>query len=105
MRYPVVWHDFALDELEAIVMAVKSAFGSRTARKVLAQFRELEGLLAENPYLGTEDKDNAPFRVLHSWHNRIYYIFDNEKISILAVWPNRQDDSRVPDLLFHRKDF
>lgn len=105
MKYVVLWHTKASEEVANIVISVRSSLGPNAAKKVIAKFREIDNLLSNNPYLGTEDKDNPPFRVLHSWHNRVYYIFDNETINIIAVWDNRQDDTRIPDMLARRKDY
>ena len=102
MKYKVIWHPDSREEVANVVLTVKNTFGPITAKRVIAKFHEMESLLSSNPYLGTEDKDNPPCRVFHSWHNRIYYVFDNETINILAVWDNRQDYARIPDMLGRR---
>lgn len=102
MSRSVRWSRESRDDLAAVILEVRRNFGSRTAKKVVARFREAERIIADNPYIGTADADNPPFRVLHSKHSRIFYVVE-EDIHIVAVWDNRQDDIRIAPMLKRRR--
>lgn len=102
MSRSVRWSRDSRDDLAAVILEVRKNFGSRTAKKVIARFREAERIIADNPYIGTADADNPPFRVLHSKHSRIFYVVE-EDIYIVAVWDNRQDDIRIAPMLKRRR--
>ena len=78
MSRSVRWSRESRDDLAAVILEVRKNFGSRTAKKVVARFREAERIIADNPYIGTADADNPPFRVLHSKHSRIFYVVEED---------------------------
>lgn len=102
MSRSVRWSRESRDDLAAVILEVRKNFGSRTAKKIVARFREAERIIADNPYIGTADADNPPFRVLHSKHSRMFYVVE-EDIHIVAVWDNRQDDIRIAPMLKRRR--
>ena len=75
----LIWHELALEELASIGEKVSELFGEKVADKVVKDIMERVSVLASNPFLGTKDERYLPFFVLHSWHNRIFYLVtDNE---------------------------
>ena len=98
----IIWHELALEELASIGEKVSEMFGEKVADKVIENMMDRVGALAANPFLGTEDDSYMPFRVLHSWHNRIFYLVTNEEIKIIAIWDNRRDEKKLPSLLSKR---
>ena len=98
----IIWHDLALEELTSIGEKVSEMFGEKVADKVIENMMDRIGTLAANPFLGTKDERYLPFRVLHSWHNRIFYLVTDNEIRIIAIWDNRRDEKTLPKLLSSR---
>ena len=68
----LIWHELALEELALIGEKVSEMFGEKVADRVVEDIMNSVSTLAANPFLGTRDERYLPFRVLHSWHNRIF---------------------------------
>ena len=98
----IIWHELALEELSSIGEKVLELFGEKVADKVVENMMDRVDALAANPFLGTEDERYLPFRVLHSWHNRIFYLVTDKEIKIIAIWDNRRDEKKLPLLLSKR---
>ena len=98
----IIWHELALEELASIGEKVSEMFGEKVADRVVGDITDRVGTLAANPFLGTEDDRYVPFRVLHSWHNRIFYHVSDMEIKIIAIWDNRRDEKKLPALLSKR---
>ena len=98
----IIWHELALEELASIGEKVSEMFGEKVADRVVRDITDRVGILAVNPFLGTEDDRYVPFRVLHSWHNRIFYLVSDKEIKIIAIWDNRRDEKKLSSLLSKR---
>ena len=98
----LIWHELALEELSSIGEKVLELFGEKVADRVVEDIMNRVGILASNPFLGTKDERYAPFYVLHSWHNRIFYLVNETEIRIIAIWDNRKDEKKLPKLLSSR---
>ena len=98
----VVLHDLAVEELAIVKQKVDDTFGIVVATRVVDDLIERMNALAVHPYLGTIDERYLPFRVLHSWHNRIYYLVTESEIRIIAIWDNRRDEKKLPEVLSSR---
>ena len=98
----IIWHELALEELASIGEKVSEMFGEKVADRVVEDITDRVGTLAANPFLGTEDDRYVSFRVLHSWHNRIFYLVSDKEIKIIAIWDNRRDEKKLPSLLSKR---
>ena len=98
----LIWHELALEELASIGEKVSEMFGEKVADKVVKDIMERVSVLASNPFLGTKDERYLPFFVLHSWHNRIFYLVTDNESRILAIWDNRRDEKKLPKLLSSR---
>lgn len=98
----IIWHDLALEELASIGEKVLELFGEKVADKVVEDILSRVNSLAANPFLGTKDDRCVPFRVLHSWHNRVFYLVADREIRIIAIWDNRRDEKKLPSMLSKR---
>ncbi len=98
----IIWHDLALEELASIGEKVLEMFGEKVADKVVKNIMGRVNVLASNPFLGTKDERYLPFFVLHSWHNRIFYLVTDDEIRVIAIWDNRRDEKKLPNLLSSR---
>ena len=98
----LIWHDLALEELALIGEKVSEMFGKKVADKVVEDIINRVDSLSANPFLGTKDDRYVPFRVLHSWHNRVFYLVADKEIRIIAIWDNRRDEKKLPSLLSKR---
>ena len=81
---------------------VYDTFGFDVAAKAVDDIIDRMNALAIYPYLGTIDERYLPFRVLHSWHNRIFYLVTDDEIRVIAIWDNRRDERKLPKLLLSR---
>ena len=97
-----IWHELALEELASIGEKVSELFGEKVSDRVIKDIMNRVGILASNPFLGTKDERYVPFCVLHSWHNRIFYLVVEDEIRIIAIWDNRRDEKKLPSLLSTR---
>ena len=98
----IIWHELAIEELASIGEKVSDSFGEKVADKVVEDILSRVNSLAANPFLGTKDDRYVPFRVLHSWHNRVFYLVADKEIRIIAIWDNRRDEKKLPSLLSKR---
>ena len=98
----IIWHDLALEELACIGEKVSEMFGDKVADKVVKDIMNRVGILSANPFLGTKDERYLPFHVMHSWHNRIFYLVTDDEIRVIAIWDNRRDEKKLPNLLSSR---
>ena len=98
----IIWHDLALEELASIGEKVLEMFGDKVADKVVKDIMNRVGILSANPFLGTKDERYLPFFVMHSWHNRIFYLVTDDEIRVIAIWDNRRDEKKLPKLLSSR---
>ena len=98
----IIWHELAIEELASIGEKVSEMFGEKVADRVVDDIMNRVGTLAANPFLGTKDDRYVPFRVLHSWHNRVFYLVADKEIRIIAIWDNRRDEKKLPRLLSSR---
>ena len=98
----LIWHDLALEELALIGEKVSEMFGQKVADKVVEDIINRVDSLSANPFLGTKDDRYVPFRVLHSWHNRVFYLVADKEIRIIAIWDNRRDEKKLPSMLSKR---
>ena len=98
----LIWHELALEELASIGEKVSELFGEKVADKVVKDIMGRVSVLASNPFLGTRDERFVPFFILHSWHNRIFYLITDDEIRVIAIWDNRRDEKKLPKLLSSR---
>lgn len=74
-------------------------FGRRKAEEVLEDIRGRAELLMDFPSLGrvfVKDPElGITYRSLTAKLNKIVYFVDNETITIVTVWQNRQDIGRL----------
>lgn len=101
------WSDQSRDDLREIVSYVGNAFGRSKAEEVFAEIRHSAELLDDFPMLGksfVEDKElGITYRTLPSKLNQLVYYLEDETITIVAVWQNRKDISRLKKLLSRPK--
>lgn len=80
MNRKVILHKSAVEELNLIKQRVYELFGYNVANKVVKNLIHLMNVLSVNPYLGTKDERYSPFLTLHSKHNRIFYLVEDNEI-------------------------
>ena len=99
----IEWSEQARGDLRGILSYVGLYFGRRKAVEVLAGIRERAEQLKDFPNLGRVFvKDNElgiTYRSLTAKLNKIVYFVDNETITIVTVWQNRQDIGRLKKLI------
>jgi len=98
----IVWHELAYEELSSIGQKVSEKFGYIVAERVVNDIVQSIGALSTHPYIGTLDQRYMPFYILHSRHNRIFYLVTNDEIRIIAIWNNRMDEKKLHKILSSR---
>lgn len=98
----LIWHELALEELASLGEKTYDLFGKSVSDRVVVNLIDRESALATNPFLGTEDERYSPFRILHSWHNRVFYLIGEGEIKIIAIWDNRRNEKELPKILSSR---
>lgn len=97
------WSEQSRDDLHEIMSYVATSFGRSKAEEVLAEIRHSAELLKDFPMLGksfVEDTElGVSYRTLPSKLNQIVYYIEEETITIVTVWQNRRDASRLKKML------
>ena len=101
------WSDQSRDDLREILSYVADEFGPRKAAEVLADIRADAQKLADFPMLGrrfVEDTElGIVYRSLSCQLNRIVYYIEDDMVTIVTVWQNRRDVTRLVKVLTQGK--
>ena len=99
----IKWSEQSRSDLRRILSYVGINFGRRKAEDVLADIRERAELLKDFPNLGrvfVKDPElGITYRALTAKLNKIVYFVEHDTITIVTVWQNRQDISRLKKLI------
>lgn len=107
MAYKYRWLSQAHDDMSNEIKYVAKEFGLKAARR--AECRIYEGVhqLCRFPYSGMRYEEdilynNHEVRVLHLCQVSLIYSFDNEMITIIALWNNYQNPDRINEVIESR---
>ena len=106
MAYKYRWLGQALDDLSEEIGYVKREFGTRAARK--AENRVYEGIsrLCMFPRSGVRYKNlmynGNEVRMLHLRQVSAVYCFDEEIITLIALWNSRRDERKLEQAIASR---
>lgn len=93
------WSEQSRADLREIMSYVGENFGRRKAEEVLADIRSRVDLLKDFPMLGrvfVKDTElGITYRSITAKLNKIVYTIECDTITIVAVWQNRRDISRL----------
>ena len=99
----IEWSEQSRSDLREILSYVGMNFGRRKAEEVLSDIRGRAELLKDFPCLGrvfVKDPElGITYRSLTVKLNKIVYFVDNETITIVTIWQNRQDIDRLKKLI------
>ena len=99
----IEWSEQSRSDLREILFYVGINFGRRNAEDVLSDIRERTELLKDFPNLGkvfVKDPElGITYRSLTANLNKMVYFVDNETITIVTVWQNRQDIGRLKKII------
>ena len=99
----IEWSGQSRSDLRELLSYVGINFGRRKAEEVLSDIREHAELLKDFPNLGrvfVKDPElGITYRSLTAKLNKMVYFVDNETITIVTVWQNRQDIGRLKKLI------
>lgn len=99
----IEWSEQSRSDLSEILSYVGINFGRRNAEDVLSDIRERTELLKDFPNLGkvfVKDPElGITYRSLTAKLNKMVYFVDNETITIVTVWQNRQDIGRLKQFI------
>ena len=108
MAYKYRWLSEALDDMSNEINYVAKEFGLKTARQVENSVHEQILQLCQFPYSGIRYEENILYkgqevRVLHIRQVSLIYSFDNEIITLIAVWNNYQNPDRLNEVINSRE--
>ena len=107
MAYKYRWLSQALDDLSNEIEYVAKEFGLRAARRVESRVHEGVLQLCQFPYSGIHYEDvlydGLEVRLLHMKQISLIYSFDNEMITITALWNNFQNPDKLSEVIESRK--
>ena len=99
----IKWSDLSRNDLRAILTYVGLNFGRRKAEESLSDIRNRVELLKDFPKLGRvfvkDPERSITYRSITAKLNKIVYFIEDETITIVTVWQNRQDIKRLKHLL------
>ena len=99
----IKWSEQSKVDLQEILLYVAGSFGRKKAEEVLAEIRHSAQLLQDYPMLGkffVEDTElQIVYRTLPSKLNQLVYFVEGDVITIVTVWQNRRDISRLKKTL------
>lgn len=108
MAYKYRWLSEALDDMSKEIDYVVKEFGLKTARKVENCVHERVLQLCQFPYSGERYEEDVLYndhevRVLHIRQISLVYSFDNEVVTLIAVWNNYQNPERLNEVISSRE--
>jgi len=93
------WSEQSRADLRELLSYVGANFGRRKSEEVLADIRSRADLLKDYPMLGRvfvkDIESGITYRSLTAKLNKIVYTIEYDTITIVAVWQNRRDLSRL----------
>ncbi|MBR5093115.1 MAG: type II toxin-antitoxin system RelE/ParE family toxin [Bacteroidales bacterium] len=99
----IEWSEQSRSDLRGILSYVGMNFGRRKAEDVLSDIHENAELLKNFPCLGrvfVKDPElGITYRSLTAKLNKIVYFVDNETITIVTVWQNRQNIGHLKKII------
>ena len=106
MAYKYRWLSQALDDMSDEIEYVAKEFGLRAARRMESRVHERVLQLCQFPYSGVCYEDvlynGQEVRVLHMKQISLIYSFDNETITLIALWNNYQNPERLSEVIESR---
>lgn len=106
MAYRYRWLDQALDDLGEEIGYVRNKFGKNAARKAESKIRTRVEQLCIFPNIGVLYENllynGNEVRILHLGQVSVIYSFHNELITLIAVWNNRRDETKLADVIGSR---
>lgn len=107
MAYKYKWLSQALDDMSNEIEYVAKEFGLKAARRAESRVHERVLQLCQFPYSGVRYEENILFngqevRVLHIKRISLIYSFDNETITIIALWNNFQNPDKLSEVIESR---
>ena len=108
MAYKYRWLDEALNDMAHEIEYVRNEFGLNAARKLEKKVHEGIVQLCRFPHSGVCYENDLSFngnevRVLHLRQISVIYGFDNETITLIAIWNNYQNPERLDETIKSRQ--
>lgn len=106
MAYKYRWLSEALDDMSNEINYVAKEFGLRAARRMESRVHEGVLQLCQFPYSGVCYEDvlynGQEVRALYIKQISLIYSFDNETITLIALWNNYQNPERLDEVIESR---
>ena len=98
----------ALDDMSNEIDYVAKEFGLRAAKRVESRVHERVLQLCQFPYSGVRYEEDVLYnghevRVLHIRQISLIYSFDNEMITLIAIWNNYLNPKRLSEVINSRE--
>lgn len=106
MAYKYRWLSQALDDMSNEIEYVVKEFGLKAARRAESRIHEGVLQLCQFPNSGVRYEEalynGQEVRVLHIKQISLIYSFDNETITLIAIWNNYQNPERLDEVIVSR---
>lgn len=108
MVYKYRWLSEALDDMSNEIDYVAKEFRLKTARQVENRVHERILQLCQFPYSGVRYEEDVLYngyevRILHIRQISLIYSFDEEMITLIAVWNNYQNPNSLNEVINSRE--
>lgn len=108
MAYKYRWLAEALDDMSNEIDYVAKEFGLRAAKRVESRVHERVLQLCQFPYSGVRYEEDVLYnghevRVLPIRQISLIYSFDNEMITLIAIWNNYLNPKRLSEVINSRE--
>ena len=108
MAYKYRWLAEALDDMSNEIDYVAKEFGLRAAKRVESRVHERVLQLCQFPYSGVRYEEDVLYnghevRVLPIRQISLIYSFDNEMITLIAIWNNYLNPKRLGEVINSRE--
>ena len=108
MAYKYRWLAEALDDMSNEIDYVAKEFGLRAAKWVESRVHERVLQLCQFPYSGVRYEEDVLYnghevRVLPIRQISLIYSFDNEMITLIAIWNNYLNPKRLSEVINSRE--
>ena len=106
MAYKYRWLDLALDDMANEIDFVLREFGKKAARKVETDVHDRVLQISQFPFSGEVYEDllfhDKEVRAVRMRHISIIYCFQDEIVTLIAIWDNSQDPEKLSIIMEER---
>ena len=94
--YKIIWSDEALKNLKSIIAYLESRWSKKEISKFAGLLDKNVNLIKDNPLLFPKSNLRREYRkAVISKQVSLYYMIDNQTVTIITLWDNRQNPRKL----------